>query len=226
MDQRFDQRTIPVPFPPYAASFSNSLLEPQLGTSLEVGVYHRLEIVPGGHGADVQLAAYELRMENEIDFDLETLGYVNVGRSRHRGVEAGLRLTGPLSTFAFFNYTLQAVTAGSGPFRGNQLKAVPRDFVSAGIGVATADGWSGALMFTAADGIMLDDENTLALPGFARVDARLARPVLGVRLFTEVFNLLDREYSVTGFRDPAGSDVVYYYPAAGRMLRLGLSTAP
>ncbi|CAN5248954.1 hypothetical protein BH20GEM2_BH20GEM2_03030 [soil metagenome] len=42
-------------------------------------------------------------------------------------------------------------------------------------------------------------------------------------LSLEVFNLLDREYSTTGFPDPAGSGVVYYDPAAGRTLQAGLS---
>lgn len=222
-DQLFDQRSVPVPFPPFSISYSNELLQPQTGTSVESGLYHRAELLPGTLAGELHLAAYQLDMRDELDFDLESFRYVNLGRSRHRGVEAGVKLLGPAATTAFLNYTLQSVTSRSGESAGKQLKAIPRHFFSGGISAAHTLGLAGSLTATAARGIYLDDANTLELPGFTRWDARLSYPLRGVRLSLDVFNLLDREYSTTGFPDPAGSGVVYYYPAAGRVLQVGLS---
>src|SRR6185503_3002636 len=38
LDQQFDQRPIPNPFPPFTATTSNPDLEPQRGTSAEIGL--------------------------------------------------------------------------------------------------------------------------------------------------------------------------------------------
>ena len=42
---------------------------------------------------ELSLAAYTMDMENELDFDLQQLKYVNIGKSRHQGIETGLRFT-------------------------------------------------------------------------------------------------------------------------------------
>ncbi|MGH9204384.1 MAG: TonB-dependent receptor, partial [Vicinamibacterales bacterium] len=39
LDQLFDQRSIPVPFPPFSITTSNHALDPQYGTNYEIGVY-------------------------------------------------------------------------------------------------------------------------------------------------------------------------------------------
>jgi outer membrane receptor protein involved in Fe transport len=81
--------------------------------------------------------------------------------------------------------------------------------------------------------VWLDDANTIPLDGWAAVDARLAvrLPLPAATLTAEAFNLFDARYSATGFPDasgtpgPDGGPLVYYYPAAGRQLRLGLAVA-
>ena len=55
-----------------------------------------------------------------------------------------------------------------------------------------------------------------------QVDARLAYPVLRARVTLDVRNLLGREYSTTGFPDPGGGKTTFYYPAAGRVILVGL----
>ena len=40
LDQLFDQRPIPIPFPPFSLTTSNPDLDPQRGTSVEAGIYH------------------------------------------------------------------------------------------------------------------------------------------------------------------------------------------
>ena len=162
-------------------------------------------------------------MTNELDFSIETFQFVNIGESRHRGVEAGLKVYVREQATVFVNYTLQNVTSRLGDYQGNFVKAVPRDFISAGFSAAHPSGLSLGGTANAARRMFLDDANTITLPNYTTVDARLAYALRSVTVALEAFNLLDETYSTTGFPDPAGSDIIFFYPAAGRTLRLGLS---
>lgn len=222
LDQLFDQRTIPVPFPPFGVTISNAELKPQHGTSVEAGLYHRAEAA-GPLAAEVSLAVYQIDMTDELDFDFETFRFVNIAESRHRGVEAGLSVFAGPRLSAFANYTLQHVTAQNGAFAGNFVKAIPRDFVSAGLSAAHRSGVDGSVIVRSAQRMFLDDANTLRLPGYTTADARLGYRLAAVTLALEAFNLFDAAYSTTGFPDPAGQGVLFLYPAAGRTFRLGLA---
>jgi iron complex outermembrane receptor protein len=223
VDQLYDQRTYPVPFPPYAITISNPLLRPQRGTSVEAGLYHRAAL-GGGISTDVSLSAYRMEMRDELDFDIQTFRYVNIGRSRHRGIEASARVSAaPASLFT--SYTLQDVVSRTGDNQGKALKAIPRHFLSAGIDAGRGTGLAGSLSASRAWGIWLDDADTRRLPAFTRVDGRLSYPVRRVRITLDAFNLLDRKYSTTGFLDPGGSDTAFYFPAAGRTLQLGIGSS-
>ena len=223
LDQLYDQRLIPVPFPPFGITISNDELEPQRGTSFETGLYHRADLAPGRLAGELSLSVYQMDMTDELDFQVETFQFVNIGESRHRGVEAGVKLYMREQATVFFNYTLQNVTAQAGNFVGNYVKAIPRDFISAGFSAAHPSGLRLSATANAARRIFLDDANTITLPNYTTVDARLAYALRQMTLTLEAFNLLDETYSTTGFPDPAGSDIVFFYPAAGRTLRLGLS---
>lgn len=223
LDQLFDERRLPVPFPPFTITISNALLVPQHGTNLEVGIFHGAALLPGSLSGELSLSVYQMDMEDELDFDLQTLRYINIGRSRHRGLEAGLRLIGPRASTAFLNYTRQEATSQVGDDSGNYLRAIPRDLVTAGVTAVPIMRTETGLVITHTRGMFLDNANTIELDPFTRVDARLALPLGRARLFLDVRNLLDAQYSTTGFPDHGGEDVVYYYPAAGRTLELGLS---
>jgi outer membrane receptor protein involved in Fe transport len=70
--------------------------------------------------------------------------------------------------------------------------------------------------------VFLDDANTLSLPDWTRIDARIAYRWRQLQLSVDALNLFDREYNTTGFPDAGGAGV-YYYPAAGRTVQVGLS---
>jgi outer membrane receptor protein involved in Fe transport len=221
-DQLFDQRSVPVPFPPFSITFANRELNPQFGTSYEAGAWHSA-VIAAEMSADLSLSLYQIDLRDELDFDLQTYQYQNIGRSRHRGVETGLTLFGPGALRLFGNYTLQSVKSRSGDNAGKYLKAIPRHFVTAGVGLGDADAATLGATFTSASGMYLDDGNESELESWSRWDVRASYSIVGVRIFVDVLNVLDSKYSSSGFPDPAGSDLVYYYPAAGRSLRLGVS---
>ena len=224
MDQLFDQRRTPVPFPPFTISTSNSALEAQYGKSGEVGLYHHASVVPGALDAKLSLAAYQTDMRNELDFDLKSFKYVNLGTSRHRGIETGLTLDGPSALSAFVNFTLQRITSTSGADSGNLLKAIPQRVVATGLSHSSASGLSGTLSLVNVGDSYLDDANKLTLAGHNQLDLRASYPVAHLRLSVDVRNVLDARFNSTGFPDPAGSPLIYYFPAAGRVLSVGLQS--
>ena len=222
LDQLFDDRRIPIPVPPFSATVSNPDLVPQRGTSLEGGLYQSWKLAPNAH-LDWNAAVYEQKMRDELDFDINTFRYINIGRSRHRGAEFGLS-GGAQRWFAFANYARQQVVAMNGQFEGKQLKAIPRDIASAG---ATFTFWrelTAGVVASSLSGAFVDDENLVPLSGFTRLDSRVGIPFGPARLTIDLQNALNRQYDVTAFPDPGGSAAIYRYPAAGRALIVGLES--
>lgn len=224
MDQLFDQRRTPVPFPPFAISTSNPTLEAQYGGSEEIGAYHQITIAPSRLDARLSVSAYQTDMRNELDFDLQQFKYVNLGKSRHRGLETALSLNGPASFTAFGNAALQRVTSRVGENDGRLLKAIPRRVLAAGVGRSPTTGLSASLTVSGVGDSFLDDANTLTLPGHTQLDARVSYPVGRARLSVDARNVLGARFNSTGFPDPAGSPLVYYYPAARRVLSVGFES--
>ena len=223
LDQLFDRRTVPVPFPPFAITFSNHELRPQYATSLEAGLRHWL-FPSSATSVELSAVGYSVKMVDELDFDVQQLRYMNIGRSRHDGVELGIQGSHAGRGSAFLTYSLQDATSRAGDNSGNQLKAIPRTVMRAGLSSAFA-GTGASLVVNAIGRAFLDDANTRRIPGYTTLDAKVARAVLGVNVWIAAFNVLDRKYSTTGFADPAGSDVSFFYPAAGRVIQVGISSA-
>jgi outer membrane receptor protein involved in Fe transport len=222
LDQLFDDRAIPIPFPPFSTTISNAALDPQRGTALEGGVYASRVI--GGARLDLSGATYHERMRDELDFDVNTFRYVNIGRSLHQGVEVGSALSLPSGSLLFANFSRQRVIAESGQFEGRQLKAIPRSLASAGADLRLWRALSGGLVVSSVGGAFVDDANAVPLNGYMRVDLRIGVPISGVRLTFDALNVLGRKYDATAFPDPAGSAVTYRYPAAGRVFVMGLES--
>jgi outer membrane cobalamin receptor len=220
LDQLYDQRQVPIPFPPFKITTSNPTLQSQRGTSVEAGVYHGTNLWAGAQ-LSASISGYQIDMSNELDFDVTTLQYVNIGRSRHRGLEASANVE-EARWSAFLAYTLQAATSRAGASNGNQLKAIPRHTINAGLSTAPTGRLSASLLISHLRSVYLDDANVVALPNYSRVDLRIGMRAFGRSVFAEARNLLDIRYSSTGFVDPAGSGHVYFYPAAERTLAVGV----
>ncbi len=216
-DQLFDQRTIPVPFPPFEVGLSSVELDPQYGTSVEAGAYHRFG--SDRLSGEFSLALYQIDMRDEIDFDLQLLSYRNLGKSRHRGVEADATLYAGAATLRGA-YAYQETTLRFGQFDGNFVKAIPRDIVSAGLDLPIGP-VIGSATLKSARRIFLDDANTQRLPSYTTVDVRVGYDLGRATISGEIFNVLNASFSTTGFPDPGGSDAVFVYPFTGRHVRLG-----
>jgi outer membrane receptor protein involved in Fe transport len=223
LDQLFDQRPIPIPTPPFSVTVSNPDLRPQHGSAVEAGVIHRAAI---GAGSTVEMTAavYRQQMRDELDFDLARFQYVNVSRSEHKGIELGARANAAAGTSVFASLTRQSVLATNGANAGRQLKAIPRQTFSAGV-TGGPPRLQGSVSISDLRGAFLDDANQRRLPSYTRVDARLSTTAGALRFNLDLINALDRKLVSTGFPDPSGTDVVYGYPAARRVLQLGVGSA-
>ena len=226
LDQKFDLRNIPIPFPPFELRTSNPDLSPQRGGSIEAGLYHAA-LVSDAIQASGSLSLFQMEMRDELDFDVESFRYVNIGKSRHRGVEAGVEIESG-SVSALLSYALQAATSRSGANAGRRLKAIPRHTLSAGLSLRPLPS-PGSLEVSAMvyhlRGMYLDDANTRSLPDYARVDFRIALRALGMGFHLDLRNLAGARYSSSGFLDPGGSGEAYLYPTAGRVLEVSIRNA-
>jgi outer membrane receptor protein involved in Fe transport len=219
LDQLFDQRPIPIPFPPFSVTTSNPDLNPQRGTSVEAGIYHDVAVGAAQLGATLTL--YQIAMSDELDFDLQAFRYVNIAQSRHRGAEAGFTLSGGAAS-AFVSLTFQDAVSRAGPNRGKQLKAIPGQLLATGVTVSPPQLGTVSLSLTRTADMFIDDPNSRRIPSWTRADAQYSRPIGAFAIVVGARNLLDVRINGTGFLDPSGSGEAYFYPAAGRVLTLGV----
>jgi outer membrane receptor protein involved in Fe transport len=221
LDQLFDQRPVPLPEPPFSATTSNALLSPQLGAGFEAGIYQYMTSKDLGTFL-LSLSGYETTMRDEIDFDVASLRYVNIARSRHRGVETGVRWAGSLPVSFFAAHTLQSVTALRGANEGKQLKAIPSQQLNVGATLSAFDALQATAIVSHTGSGWVDDQNIVKLPGFTRTDLRLSYAWQFMSLFADVTNVFDTRYNTTAYLDPAGTGERYISPAAGRMVMIGI----
>jgi outer membrane cobalamin receptor len=216
VDQLFDPR----PYPDFRGgtfTISTATLRPQRATNLEVGAAGRSLVT-------WSVVAYRMAVEDEIDFDIRTFSYGNIGRSRHTGLE----LEGSRRVAGWFQPSVEyALTRVTDAESGLQLKNVPRrTFVAA----TTMDlPWRlGAYVrYRRATGAFFDDDNRVSIHGPATVDVRVRRTIGGQTLFVDAVNLFDNRYEEFGYTltDFAGRVVPYAYAGAPRALRAGVSLA-
>jgi outer membrane receptor protein involved in Fe transport len=219
LDQMFDRRPYP-DFQGGAFTISNPMLLPQRSGNVEGGV-------SGSGPLRWSAVVYRTMVDQEIDFDLSRFTYVNIGRSRHAGIEVEGQAVWWNRVRPSASYAWVRVSDLSGGERGRQLKNVPQQVWSAS--VSTDLPWKiGAVARVAsAAGAYLDDANTLPIERPATLDLRVRRSLRQHVVFVDVINVTDRSYLDYGYTltDFRGRTVPYAYPAAGRAVRAGVRVA-
>lgn len=178
--------------------------------------------------------------------------FANAGRTRRQGVEFGIdgalapqwsyRLNGQWTDARFLEDFQFRVAAGGPPAvrrvnAGNRIPGVPRTDAYAELGwssqasVADADSsdsvapaqWTLALEARAVGEIAVDDRNTDATDGYARVALRAQwrpRTARGWRVFARIDNLFDRRHVGSVIVNEANGR--YFEPAEGRAWTVGI----
>ena len=223
LDQLFDTRSVAGPQGP--VSFASATLTPQKATGLEIGAYQRISVVESRLYCELAASAFRMNLDDEIDFDLATLKYGNIQRSRHDGVE--------ISTTAYVVPLLSATTVlnlsettfRSGANRGNRLKNIPRLMVASFVALDPREDLRLVLAHRGHSKSYLDDGNTTSLTGYQTVDAKLSWELGDYRCYLNVFNVMNSDHQETGFLlfDPTqGGEVAFGYPTQGRQWTFGI----
>lgn len=213
----------------------NRALGPASFVSGEVGLRWRVS----GHA--LAMAAYRVDGREEIvpaDSRGGRASFANAGRTRRDGIELGLR--GPLGAQWSYALALNAidarfrdayafrVAAGGPPVTrtvaaGNRIPGIPRADAFAELAWRdAADRWTAAAEWRATGPIAVDDRNSDAAAGNARLALRAqwrARSS-GWHAFARVDNVLDRAYVGSVIVNEANGR--FFEPGAGRTWTLGI----
>lgn len=213
LDQLFDPR----PYPDFRGgtfTISNRGLVPQRATNIEAGI-------SGGSRARWSVLAYRMTVDNEIDFDVRTFSYANIGQSRHVGVELEAADRWGARVRPSVSYALSRVVDLDD---NRQLKNVPRHALTVAADLDFPLTISAHARYHRTAGAYLDDESVYPIEGTSTVDLRVRRPIERLLVFVDALNVTDDRYQEYGFTlaDFRGGIVPYSYSGAGRALRAGL----
>jgi outer membrane receptor protein involved in Fe transport len=207
LNQLYDARPFFVP-DVGRITISNAKLDPQRAVNVEVGARH------DGAAHRLLVTVYSSWVEDEIDFDLGTFSYANLGESWHRGVELAASRALGRGLWLEANGAWTPTTIEGGEDDGNQINAVP---------LGTAFGavrWAPSPDYDAFAGVRwvgpqwLDTANDHELPDFAAVEIGGSLRLGRARVILRVANLLDRAYEESGFIGAIGEE--RFLPAPGR----------
>ncbi len=216
LDQLFDPR----PFPDFHGgtfTISNRLLTPQRATDVEGGL-------SGGGVVRWSAVVYRTTVDDEINFDLRTFRYVNIGRSSHVGSELELegawwKRVRPSVSYAYARVNDRDIPGDL------QLSNIPRHVFSAGVSADIAWKVSAFARVYHTGGGYLDDENRYPIDGPSTLDIRVRRPFGRHMLFVDVVNATNNTYAEYGYTlsDFVGRTVPFGYPGAPRAIRAGMT---
>jgi outer membrane receptor protein involved in Fe transport len=163
-------------------------------------------------------------VDDEIDFDVRTFRYANIGRSHHVGVELEAAGRWWQRVQPSVAYVLTRVVDVDGD---RQLKNVPRHRLSLTGRFDLPYAVSVLARYYHTWGGFLDDDNAYPIDGPSTLDLRVRRPIGRHAIFLDAMNLTADRYEEYGFTltDFRGQVVPYAYPGAPRAVRAGITLA-
>lgn len=215
-------------------------LEPQRARTVELGTR-------GEHGRfEWELSLYHSWLQNELlelnDANGNEIGAVNLGRSSHQGIEAGLEIELLDSVFlekktddAGDRLTLSQTYAlndfhfdGDSVYGDNRIAGVPIHFYEADLLYATAAGfYAGPSLQCNITRYPVDQANTLFADPYALLGFKIGfQSKKGFSIFLEAKNLTDERFAsaVDPIADArAASDARTFHPGDGRAFYGGVS---
>ena len=216
LDQLFDPR----PFPDFAGGtfvISNPALRPQRAANLEAGVRHTT-------GASrVELIAYRMQVDDEIDFDPATFTYSNIGATLHSGIEAEAHWRRFERFTPSLLYSWTRVEPVGRP-EVTQLKNIPRHLVKPALMVQLPGSVSATIAYTRTAGTFLDDEHVFPLNDMSSLDLRIGKQYRRLTATIDLLNVTADESEQVGYAlfDFGGVARPYYFPSPGFGARAGL----
>lgn len=198
-----------------------SPLLPQVGHNLEAS----LEFVR--EGLRLTATGYRQRLRNEIAFDPVSYTNNNLDPTQRDGFTLALSRSLPFGFSVDAALTRQEARFRSGPDAGNTVPLVPEHLSYAGLGWQATPLWRLSLSDTYTGSKFFDNDSSndfgAKIPGYHRLDAKLALRWQALRASLGAYNLTDEDDHV----DYAARSVITAgrykaYPLPGRTWRLEL----
>ncbi|MEO5596527.1 MAG: TonB-dependent receptor [Lysobacteraceae bacterium] len=214
----------------------NFALQPSRSRTVEIGSKWLLD-----DGGKLDIALFQANTSDEAGVLSSSGGrtiYQNVGRSRRRGFEAGLRL--PLGdawalnvAYTYLDARFQDAfgacsrPAGCMVAAGARMPGVPRQLLNAGVRWGGTQGWHAGLQIDAAAAVSANDAGTIAAPGYviAGVNAGYVLDTAGYQIvpFVRIDNLFDLKYIGSVIVDQANGGS--FEPGPGRTFFAGVKVS-
>ncbi len=212
-------------------SAENSVgLQPVKANSFESGIRAQ-----AGSRLSLEASAYSMEITDDIVYFYNTTTFTsevsNAGRTRHRGLEAGVTLAlSPAvrleSAFAYVrSQYLHWVTATGTDYSGNQMEAAPRTIANTRLTWAPTGGSAFSAEWARVGWYFTDADNLHRYNGYNVLNLQAATPEIhGFSLIGRLANATDERYAVTVSFNPFVPEDQQdrYTPGLGRTLYLGL----
>ncbi len=175
------------------SNFGDPDLEPETSLSYELGA--DVSLMNGGR---LSATAFQVKIDDRIDYDFATNRYAQIEATRSRGLEleAMLPVTDTLEGTLSYTYTQAKITEG--PNSGERVARVPRHDLTLGATMQLTEDLRGSVSASTLAG------RTGGLGSFTTVDLGLRYAVSdSTDLSLRVTNLLDRDYQqIQGYKTP------------------------
>ena len=197
----------------------NSNLKPQRGKHYEIGIRHYFT-------PDIRanVTLFRANISDEIFFNPDTFTNTNHPKTRHEGLEMGIKADLFKKLTIFTNYTYEKAKFRSDPFDGNYIPAVPKHKGNMGIlvhNVIPGFLFSIDYRWVGSSYLISDQANQdEKLRRYHTLNSRISYDRDGIRAFLGVDNITDTEYSEYGVSSSwSGAS---YYPAPERTWTAGI----
>ena len=211
----------------------NFALQPSRSRNTEIGSKWLF-----GNGGKLDIALFQANTSDETGVLSSSGGrtvYQNVGRSRRRGIEAGLHV--PLgdewALDAAYTYLDARFRNAFGDCSGPagctvpadaRMPGVPRQLLNTGLRWGGTLGWHAGLQIDAAAAVSADDAGSIVAPGYVIADLNagyvLDTPRYQITPFARIDNLFDLKYIGSVIVDQANGGS--FEPAPGRTFYVGV----
>jgi iron complex outermembrane receptor protein len=200
----------------------NPELKPQTGMHYEFGVRHYFT-----PKIRANFTVFRADIDNEIFFNRPTFTNENYPETLHQGVEVGARADVINHVALIGNYSYEKATFGNGPFKNNDIPAVPSNRASLGLriyDIPQGMEFSADYIYAGTSYAISDFENEFEkLDSYFTINLRLTYQWKVIRAFAGINNLTNEKYSefavIGGF--PTQTN---FYPAPERNYVVGIST--
>ncbi|HEY7192801.1 MAG TPA: TonB-dependent receptor [Gemmatimonadales bacterium] len=211
-------------------SATNSVgLQPVKANSFEAGLRVTSERVA------FEASAYSMDVTDDIVYFYNSTTFTsevsNAGKTRHRGVEAGIKVAVARqwrfeTAYAYVqNRYLQWITATGSDFSGNEMEAGPHNIANTRLTFTPRERSAFTAEWANVGWYFTDPENQHRYDGYDVFNLEATTPVYrGVSVVARLANITDERYSVASSFNPflAPADQARYTPAPARTLYLGL----